>query len=134
MELIADSDKFPDLLEKARSEKKTKNLEKIKQNIYKSQMKRIKKGDSKLKSSVSYFVIIDELIDINDNLLSLAEELSVAIPWTERKKDRVTKQVAISFQNGRKEKRRNKVFCSAVVCKYESRQDIIFYKNKPEQN
>lgn len=49
-------------------------------------MKRIKKGDSKLKSSVSYFVIIDELIDINDNLLSLAEELSVAIPWTEKKK------------------------------------------------
>ncbi|PJZ56549.1 inorganic phosphate transporter [Leptospira barantonii] len=86
MELLADSDKFPDLLEKARSEKKTKNLEKIKQNIYKSQMKRIKKGDSKLKSSVSYFVIIDELVDINENLLSLAEELSVAIPWTEKKK------------------------------------------------
>ncbi|RHX84827.1 inorganic phosphate transporter [Leptospira stimsonii] len=86
MELLADSDKFPDLLEKARSEKKTKNLEKAKQNIYKSQMKRIKKGDSKLKSSVSYFVIIDELIDINENLLSLAEQLSVAIPWAEKKK------------------------------------------------
>ncbi|AOP34401.1 phosphate permease [Leptospira tipperaryensis] len=86
MELLADSDKFPDLLEKAKSEKKTKNLEKAKQNIYKSQMKRIKKGDSKLKSSVSYFVIIDELIDINENLLSLAEQLSVAIPWAEKKK------------------------------------------------
>ncbi|EMI71427.1 inorganic phosphate transporter [Leptospira noguchii] len=106
MELIADSDKFPDLLEKARSEKKTKNLEKIKQNIYKSQMKRIKKGDSKLKSSVSYFVIIDELIDINDNLLSLAEELSVAIPWTERKKIELQSKSILAFKAEEKRKKK----------------------------
>ncbi len=106
MELIADSDKFPDLLEKARSEKKTKNLEKIKQNIYKSQMKRIKKGDSKLKSSVSYFVIIDELIDINDNLLSLAEELSVAIPWTERKKIELQSKSLLAFKAEEKRKKK----------------------------
>ncbi|EMF83478.1 phosphate transporter family protein [Leptospira weilii serovar Topaz str. LT2116] len=106
MELIADSDKFPDLLEKARSEKKTRNLEKIKQNIYKSQMKRIKKGDSKLKSSVSYFVIIDELIDINDNLLSLAEELSVAIPWTEKKKIELQSKSLLALKAEEKKKKK----------------------------
>lgn len=107
MELLADSDKFPDLLEKARSEKKTKNLEKMKQNIYKSQMKRIKKGDSKLKSSVSYFVIIDELIDINENLLSLAEELSVAIPWTEKKKLELQSKsiLALKAEDNKKKKK-----------------------------
>ncbi|RHX80139.1 phosphate permease [Leptospira yasudae] len=106
MELLADSDKFPDLLEKARSEKKTKNLEKIKQNIYKSQMKRIKKGDSKLKSSVSYFVIIDELIDINENLLSLAEELSVAIPWTEKKKIELQSKSLLALKSEEKKKKK----------------------------
>ncbi|MBW0434435.1 inorganic phosphate transporter [Leptospira yasudae] len=106
MELLADSDKFPDLLEKARSEKKTKNLEKIKQNIYKSQMKRIKKGDSKLKSSVSYFVIIDELIDINENLLSLAEELSVAIPWAEKKKIELQSKSLLALKSEEKKKKK----------------------------
>ncbi|TGK37528.1 phosphate permease [Leptospira gomenensis] len=106
MELLADSDKFPDLLEKARSEKKTKNLEKIKQNIYKSQMKRIKKGDSKLKSSVSYFVIVDELLDINDNLLSLAEQLSVAIPWAEKKKIELQGKLQSSTKTEDKKKKK----------------------------
>ncbi|PJZ54824.1 inorganic phosphate transporter [Leptospira adleri] len=106
MELLADSDKFPDLLEKARSEKKTKNLEKAKQNIYKSQMKRIKKGDSKLKSSVSYFVIIDELIDINENLLSLAEQLSVAIPWAEKKKLELQSKSVLASKAEEKKKKK----------------------------
>ncbi|XDD48952.1 inorganic phosphate transporter [Leptospira sp. WS92.C1] len=106
MELLADSDKFPDLLEKARSEKKTRNLEKIKQNIYKSQMKRIKKGDSKLKSSVAYFVIIDELIDINENLLSLAEQLSIAIPWVDKKKIELQNKSLLAHKAEEKKKKK----------------------------
>ncbi|PJZ74365.1 phosphate permease [Leptospira perolatii] len=85
-ELLADADRIPGLLEKATSKKKTKDFEKIKEQIYKNQMKRIRKGDSRLKSSVSYFVVIEELVDINDSLIKLAEELSLALPWAEQKK------------------------------------------------
>lgn len=85
-ELLVDSDKIPSLLEKARSKKKLKELSDIKIRIYKNQMKRIRKGESKLKSSVAYFVIVEELVDINENLMALAEELGQVIPWAESKK------------------------------------------------
>lgn len=91
-ELLADSDKVPGLLEKARSKKKSKELADIKIRIYKNQMKRIRKGDSRLKSSVAYFVIVEELLDINENLASLSEELVWVFPWVETKKKQFQKK------------------------------------------
>ncbi|TGK38795.1 inorganic phosphate transporter [Leptospira andrefontaineae] len=90
-ELLAQSDKVPGLVEKARSGKKTKELSDIKVRIYKNQMKRIRKGDSKLKSSVAYFLVVEELVDINENLFSLAEELVWVLPWIETKKKQFAK-------------------------------------------
>ncbi|WP_367898918.1 anion permease [Leptospira sp. WS58.C1] len=90
-ELLAQSDKVPGLLEKARSGKKVKELSDIKIRIYKNQMKRIRKGDSKLKSSVAYFLVIEELVDINENLFALAEELVWVLPWIETKKKQFAK-------------------------------------------
>lgn len=90
-ELLAQSDKVPGLVEKARSGKKVKELSDIKVRIYKNQMKRIRKGDSKLKSSVAYFLVIEELVDINENLFALAEELVWVLPWIETKKKQFAK-------------------------------------------
>lgn len=90
-ELLAQSDKVPGLVEKARSGKKTKELSDIKVRIYKNQMKRIRKGDSKLKSSVAYFLVVEELVDINENLFALAEELVWVLPWIETKKKQFAK-------------------------------------------
>ncbi|MEI7013013.1 inorganic phosphate transporter [Leptospira licerasiae] len=90
-ELLAQSDKVPGLVEKARSAKKTKELSDLKVRIYKNQMKRIRKGDSKLKSSVAYFLVIEELVDINENLFALAEELVWVLPWIEAKKKQFAK-------------------------------------------
>lgn len=78
-------------MEKARSAKKTKELSDLKVRIYKNQMKRIRKGDSKLKSSVAYFLVIEELVDINENLFALAEELVWVLPWIEAKKKQFAK-------------------------------------------
>ncbi|TGK02150.1 phosphate permease [Leptospira selangorensis] len=90
-ELLAQSDKVPGLVEKARSGKKAKELSDIKVRIYKNQMKRIRKGDSKLKSSVAYFLVVEELVDINENLFALAEELVWVLPWIETKKKQFAK-------------------------------------------
>ncbi|PJZ26338.1 phosphate permease [Leptospira hartskeerlii] len=90
-ELLAQSDKVPGLVEKARSGKKVKELSDIKVRIYKNQMKRIRKGDSKLKSSVAYFLVVEELVDINENLFALAEELVWVLPWIETKKKQFAK-------------------------------------------
>ncbi|TGM98595.1 inorganic phosphate transporter [Leptospira dzoumogneensis] len=90
-ELLAQSDKVPGLVEKARSGKKAKELSDLKVRIYKNQMKRIRKGDSKLKSSVAYFLVIEELVDINENLFALAEELVWVLPWIETKKKQFAK-------------------------------------------
>ncbi|TGL58340.1 inorganic phosphate transporter [Leptospira sarikeiensis] len=90
-ELLAQSDKVPGLIDKARSGKRTKELSDIKVRIYKNQMKRIRKGDSKLKSSVAYFLVVEELVDINENLFALAEELVWVLPWIETKKKQFSK-------------------------------------------
>ncbi len=97
-ELLADADKVPGLLEKALSKKKNKELAELKVRIYKNQMKRIRKGDSKLKSSVAYFVVVEELVDINENLLSLAEELVWVLPWVESKKKQLLKRTPNSIK------------------------------------
>ncbi|EPG75528.1 phosphate transporter family protein [Leptospira fainei serovar Hurstbridge str. BUT 6] len=98
-ELLVDSDKIPSLLDKARSKKKVKELSDIKIRIYKNQMRRIRKGDSRLKSSASYFVVVEELVDINENLMGLAEELHSVLPWAEEKRKQLQKNNNIS--NGR---------------------------------
>ncbi|TGK57001.1 phosphate permease [Leptospira wolffii] len=110
-ELLADSDKVPGLLEKARSKKRTKELADIKVRIYKNQMKRIRKGDSRLKSSVAYFVVVEELLDINENLVSMAEELVWVLPWVESKKKQFQKKNAASkleFPDQKEKKKKNK--------------------------
>ncbi|TGJ99409.1 phosphate permease [Leptospira semungkisensis] len=98
-ELLSEADKVPGLVEKARSGKRTKELEDIKVRIYKNQMKRIHKGDSRLKSSVTYFVVVEELVDINENLFGLAEELLWVLPWVESKKKQLLKA---NLNNGHK--------------------------------
>ncbi|TGJ98500.1 phosphate permease [Leptospira langatensis] len=99
-EFLSEADKVPGLVEKARSGKRTKELEAIKVRIYKNQMKRIHKGESKLKSSIAYFVVVEELVDINENLFGLAEELLWVLPWVETKKKQLLKS---NLSNGHKQ-------------------------------
>ncbi len=66
--------------------KKMNALTKIRMQIHNNQLKRLKHGHSKVKTSVSYLIIIDEMVEINANLIELYNSLTKVIPWLITKK------------------------------------------------
>ncbi|MCS6983578.1 MAG: inorganic phosphate transporter [Leptospiraceae bacterium] len=73
-------------LKKALIRKKWNELTHLRTKIHKSQISRLKTEKSKLKTTVPYLVIVDELVELSANLINLYENLTVVAPYLLKKK------------------------------------------------
>ena len=79
-------DNVDDLAKKPLAQTKAgKKLAKLRADIQKNQIKRIREGEGKVTTSLPYVIMIDELAHINSRLIELLFDLNKVATWVKRK-------------------------------------------------